>query len=88
MAYNLSTRDIVRMKESFSGENPARIIYHSHIDVGSYFSHADEVVAQRATPAYPVEYLVVDAQAHEMRGAKQFGWDHVQQRHVEVTRYP
>ncbi len=53
-----------------------RIIYHSHVDVGAYFSEEDK---KRATydgnPLYPgVMYLVVDVTKDKTRGAKCFGW--------------
>lgn len=49
-------------------------VYHSHPDVGAYFSEEDE---RRATPfgepLYP-EWLVVDVQQGAARGARHFRW--------------
>src|SRR5258705_13958302 len=41
-AYTLGERDIVALHKSLDGDTPAKIIYHSHIDVGAYFSAADQ----------------------------------------------
>ena len=87
-AYNLDVRDIVALQESVRGDTPARIVYHSHVDAGSYFSATDQAVATlNGEPAYPVEYVVVDIRADGPRGARQFAWDPEQKKYVEVGEY-
>ncbi|MFY2557110.1 Mov34/MPN/PAD-1 family protein [Corallococcus terminator] len=87
-AYNLDARDILALRESLGGDSPARIVYHSHVDAGSYFSEADQAVAQRnGEPTYPVEYVVVDIRADGPRGATQFAWDAGQRKFLEVGAY-
>jgi proteasome lid subunit RPN8/RPN11 len=55
-----------------------RVIYHSHCDVGAYFSEEDEKVALvgGGEPAFPgVAYLVVSVQAGEVKDARLYVWD-------------
>jgi len=54
-----------------------RCIYHSHVDVGAYFSEEDQRMALLdGEPLYPdVEYLVVDVKAGESVRAEAFAWD-------------
>jgi [CysO sulfur-carrier protein]-S-L-cysteine hydrolase len=85
-AYNLGARDIMFLDRSQKSERPVRIIYHSHIDVGAYFSAED---ARAAAPdgelLYPVDYLVVDVSKDGVRGAKLFRFD--AGNFVEVASY-
>ncbi|HEX6836592.1 MAG TPA: Mov34/MPN/PAD-1 family protein [Polyangia bacterium] len=72
-AYNLGARDIMLLDKSQKSERPVRIIYHSHVDVGAYFSAEDErAAAPDGELLYPVDYLVVDVRADGVRGAKLF----------------
>ena len=42
-----------------AGGVPVKVIYHSHCDVGAYFSTEDQIVASpEGTPVLPVVYLV------------------------------
>jgi proteasome lid subunit RPN8/RPN11 len=91
-AYNLDAPDLFRLQKSLRGETPAKIVYHSHVDVrvtdGAYFSDTDQAAAQLdGEPTYPVEYVVVDVRADGVRGAAQFCWDEQQKRYLEVGRY-
>lgn len=88
-AYNLDARDLFALQKSLRGDSPAKIVYHSHIDVGSYFSATDQAAALfDGAPAYPVEYVVVDIQADGPRGARQFAWDADRKTYLEVGDYP
>jgi adenylyltransferase/sulfurtransferase len=92
-AYNLGTGDLLKLQKSLRGDEPAKIIYHSHVDVeradGAYFSDTDQAVAQmEGEPTYPVEYVVVDLRKDGVRGAAQFAWDAGERRYVEIGRYP
>ena len=91
-AYNLDAPDLFRLQKSLRGDQPAKIVYHSHVDVrvadGAYFSDTDQAAAQLdGEPTYPVEYVVVDVRAGAIKGAAQFSWDATQKRYVEVGRY-
>jgi proteasome lid subunit RPN8/RPN11 len=88
-AYNLDARDIFALQKSLRGEIPAKVVYHSHVEVGSYFSETDQAAAQfDGEPAYPVEYVVIDIRADGPRGAKQFSWNAALRKYVEVGDYP
>ena len=88
-AYNLGAGDLFKLSKSLRSEAPAKIIYHSHVDVGAYFSDTDQAAAvMDGEPSYPVEYVVIDVQADRVGGAAQFAWDAAQRRYLEVGRYP
>ena len=87
-AYNLDAGDILALQKSLRGDSPAKIVYHSHVDVGSYFSETAQAAALfDGEPAHPVEYVVVDVRADGVRGAKQFAWDAAQKKYVEIGDY-
>ena len=73
-AYNLGAKDIYFLEKSMRGERPVRVIYHSHVDVGAYFSPEDvRAATYEGEPLYPaVDWLVVDVTASGVRGAKLF----------------
>lgn len=73
--YTFAVADTLLLNHSLRGDNPVRVIYHSHPDVGAYFSREDEDKALfMGQPIHPVAYLVVDVRAGEARGAKLFEW--------------
>jgi adenylyltransferase/sulfurtransferase len=85
-AYNLGAKDLFFLDKSLRGERPVRIIYHSHVDVGAYYSAEDErAAAPDGELLYPVEYLVVDVQQDGVRGARLFRF--AEGKFVEVGRY-
>lgn len=87
-AYNLGAGDLFALQKSLRGEAPAKIVYHSHVNVGAYFSDTDQAAAKMDDePTYPVEYVVIDVQADGARGAAQFAWDEATRTYVEVRRY-
>jgi adenylyltransferase/sulfurtransferase len=87
-AYNLDAPDLFELQKSLRTQAPAKIVYHSHVDVGAYFSDTDQAAAQMdGEPSYPVEYVVVDVKSDGAHGAAQFAWDPAQKRYVEVGRY-
>jgi proteasome lid subunit RPN8/RPN11 len=69
-AYMFAAKDVLSLDRSLAGERPATIVYHSHPRVGAYFSEEDARAALAA--GWPVDYLVVDCQADEIREAKLF----------------
>jgi proteasome lid subunit RPN8/RPN11 len=87
-AYNMEARDIFALQKSLRGDVPAKLVYHSHVEVGAYFSDTDQAAAAfDGEPAFPVEYLVVDIGADGPRGAKQFAWSAAEKKYVEVGDY-
>ena len=92
-AYNLGAGDLFKLGKSLRSDEPAKIVYHSHVDVeradGAYFSDTDQAAAQMdGEPSYPVEYVVVDLRRDGVRGAAQFAWDTGARRYLEIGRYP
>jgi proteasome lid subunit RPN8/RPN11 len=93
IAYYLGGRDLRFLMQSLETLRPVKIIYHSHIDVGSYFSAEDIRAAlgrepdDTAEPLYPVDHIVIDAQADHIGGAKLFRWDRSQRAFVQVDAY-
>jgi proteasome lid subunit RPN8/RPN11 len=85
-AYTLGGADVRFLADSTKTDQPVRIIYHSHVNVGAYFSEED---ARAATwdgeLVYPVDYLVVDVQADGAHGAKLFRFG--DGRFLEVARF-
>jgi proteasome lid subunit RPN8/RPN11 len=74
-AYTLGVRDLQFLDASLSGdgERPVKIIYHSHVEVGAYFSEEDRRAATfDGELVYPVDYLVIDSAREGIRGAKLF----------------
>ena len=93
IAYYLGGKDLRFLMQSLETPRPVKIIYHSHIDVGSYFSAEDIRAAlgrepdDTAEPLYPVDHIVIDAQADHIRGAKMFRWDQHQRAFMQVAEY-
>jgi proteasome lid subunit RPN8/RPN11 len=90
-AYNLGAGDLFALQKSLRGDAPAKIIYHSHVDIpgdGAYFSATDQAAAKMGDePSYPVEYVVIDIKGDRPHGAAQFAWDEGSKSYVEVRRY-
>ena len=92
-AYYLGGKDLRTLLESFASARPVKIIYHSHPDVGAYFSAEDTRAAlgrepdEAAEPQYPVDHIVIDAQMHYIAGAKLFRWHSAARAFVEVAAY-
>ena len=85
-AYNLGAKDLFFLDKSLRSPKPVRVIYHSHVEVGAYFSDED---ARAAAPdgelLYPVDYLVVDVRKDGVRGAKLFRFE--RGKFVEIEAY-
>lgn len=93
-AYYFGGKDLRQLMQSLGSARPVKIIYHSHVDVGAYFSAEDIRAAlgrepdATAEPLYPVDYLVLDAQADHVAGAKLFRWHPQQHAFVQIAAYP
>lgn len=71
--YAFSITDNQLLNSSFDSPNPALVIYHSHPDVGAYFSAEDKSKALfYGEPIFPVSYLVLDIRKGVPFGAKLF----------------
>lgn len=71
--YSISIVDIKKIEKSYQTNNPVKTIYHSHPDVGAYFSKEDEEKAlYYGELIFPVNYLVIDVREGRVFGAKVF----------------
>lgn len=88
-AYSLGFRDLQFLDESLADASgqPVQVIYHSHCNVGAYFSEEDERAATfEGQLIYPVDYLVIDCQVDGVRGAKLFRF--VDGSFAQIDEYP
>lgn len=86
-AYCLSLADIRALEDSASGARPVKIIYHSHVDRGAYFSDEDHRAALfDGTPAYAVDYLVISCHRDGVKGARLFRFR--DGKYVAVREFP
>lgn len=75
-AFTFSVADMHLLATSFCSGNPVSIIYHSHPDVGAYFSREDTDKALfMGRPVHPVMHLVVDVRKRVAKGALLFRWN-------------
>lgn len=92
-AYYLGGKDLRFLVERVESLRPVKIIYHSHPDVGAYFSAEDTRAAlgrepdDTAEPLYPVDHIVIDAQIDHIAGAKMFRWAPTQRTFVQIAAY-
>jgi proteasome lid subunit RPN8/RPN11 len=73
------------VREGDGNGRPVKVLYHSHLDVGAYFSDTD---AQAATaggdvPSYDLAYLVTSVRAGVVDDRKLFVWDPERKSFVE-----
>ncbi len=56
---------------------PVKVLYHSHLDVGAYFSETDAAVAKMGADAPPFAlcYLVASVRGREVDDHKLFVWN-------------
>jgi proteasome lid subunit RPN8/RPN11 len=74
------------VREGEASGRPVKVLYHSHLDVGAYFSETD---AQAATaggdaPTYDLAYLVTSVRDGFIDERKLFVWDADTKRFVEA----
>jgi proteasome lid subunit RPN8/RPN11 len=56
---------------------PVKVLYHSHLDAGAYFSPTDAEVAKmgQGEPPWDLAYLVTSVRSGEVDDRKLFVWD-------------
>lgn len=74
------------VREGEGSGHPVKVLYHSHLDVGAYFSETD---AQAATmggegPSYDLAYLVTSVRAGVVDDRKLFVWDTERKSFIEA----
>ncbi|PIQ85744.1 MAG: hypothetical protein COV74_07550 [Candidatus Omnitrophica bacterium CG11_big_fil_rev_8_21_14_0_20_45_26] len=86
-AYFLDPKDMLNIQKICREKSHAlKVIYHSHVNVGAYFSAEDKKQALfEGNPIYPnVNFMVVDVTNQQALGAKFFTWNAAQKDFVEV----
>jgi proteasome lid subunit RPN8/RPN11 len=70
-----------------SNGRPVKVLYHSHLDVGAYFSETDASAATMGgeSPTYDLAYLVTSVRAGVVDDRKLFVWDTASLKFVETT---
>ena len=89
-AYFIDPRDLLRIqKEAREKGCEIRVIYHSHVEAGAYFSEEDQRTAlSEGQPAYPgVSYLVVSVQGGKVGETSLFAWDENQRVFSKIMLY-
>ncbi|MFO0741289.1 MAG: Mov34/MPN/PAD-1 family protein [Labilithrix sp.] len=87
MYFDIDPMKFGRAVEAGEGNGrPVKVLYHSHLDVGAYFSETD---AQAATmggdaPTYDLAYLVTSVRAGAVDDRKLFIWDPDAKKFVET----
>ncbi len=76
-AYSIAPQDLLRMARMESDGWSLKVIYHSHIDAGAYFSETDARQALLGgEPSYPeATYLVLSVVGGKATEAAAFRWD-------------
>jgi proteasome lid subunit RPN8/RPN11 len=77
-AYFIDPKELLAVqKETRERNEEIRMIYHSHIDAGSYFSEEDMRIAlAEGEPAYPgARYLVVSVVEGKAKDFQIYSWD-------------
>jgi len=85
-AYFIDPLDLLRIqKEAREKGCEIRVIYHSHVDAGAYFSEEDQRIAlSEGEPVYPgVSYLVVSVRQGHAEETSLFWWDERERKFVQ-----
>jgi adenylyltransferase/sulfurtransferase len=72
-AYNLGAGDLFKLQKSLRGDEPAKIVYHSHVDIdgdGCYFSATDQMAAQMDALAHQLEARLAELGTSEDLAAR------------------
>ena len=84
--YTFSFDDLVFLNGNLVGDNPVRVIYHSHPDVGAYFSEEDcDRAVYNGMLIYPVDYLVVAVDKGKVSYARLFRF--ANKEFIEIKRF-
>lgn len=74
------------VREGEASGRPVKVLYHSHLDVGAYFSDTDAAAATAGgdAPTYDLAYLVTSVRAGVVDDRKLFVWDEAKKAFVEA----
>ena len=89
-AYVIAGVELFELSRALDGDEPPRVIYHSHPNGRAYFSATDRRVATDpwgSGPMYPVAQLVIGIDEQRVVEAKLFAWDDATSGFVEVAEF-
>jgi len=74
------------VREGEASGRPVKVLYHSHLDVGAYFSETDAAAATAGgdAPTYELAYLVTSVRGGAVDERKLFVWDAASKGFVEA----
>ena len=74
------------VREGEANGRPVKVLYHSHLDVGAYFSDTDASAATAGgeAPTYDLAYLVTSVRQGVVDDRKLFVWDTSRRAFVEA----
>ncbi len=74
------------VREGAERGQPVKVLYHSHLDVGAYFSETDAAAAKGGgdEPSYALAYLVTSVVAGVVEDRKLFVWSRAARDFVEA----
>ena len=74
------------VREGEASGRPVKVLYHSHLDVGAYFSDTDASAATAGgeAPTYDLAYLVTSVRQGVVDDRKLFVWDTSRRGFVEA----
>jgi proteasome lid subunit RPN8/RPN11 len=74
------------VREGQTNGRPVKVLYHSHLDVGAYFSPTDAEAATMGgdAPAYDLAYLVTSVRSGVVDDRKLFIWAESSRTFVET----
>ena len=73
------------LEEGEANGRPVKVLWHSHLDVGSYFSETDAAAANMGGdgPANDLAYVVTSVRAGKVDDHRLFVWDAAKRAYVE-----
>lgn len=87
MYFDIDPLKFERAIEKGEGDGrPVKVLYHSHLDVGAYFSETDAAAAKMGgdAPAYDLAYLVTSVKGDGVDDRKLFVWQSEARAFVEA----
>jgi len=90
VAYTMSEAAVMDMVRSFDGDNPAKIVFHSHPRSSAFWSSIDHHVATLPfgdCPTYPVQQLVIGLDGDKIKSAILFTWREETKSYEEAASY-
>jgi proteasome lid subunit RPN8/RPN11 len=78
MYFDIDSMKFTREIEKGEREGrPVKVLYHSHLDAGAYFSETDQAVAKMGgdEPPFDLAYLVTSVMKGEVDAHELFVWD-------------